>query len=92
MVFVRVVRCTRGLQLGRCPLLSMFNEFVANFGPVVQIGGVEICIVGPDQSSYFGVEAYLVEYRQVPEWAINFTVQDRFEINRLYRIVIELYS
>ena len=86
------MRRTRGLQLGRFPLLSMFDEFFADFRPVMQIRRVEISIVGPNQCADFGIKSYLVEYRQVPEWPINFTVQDRFKINCLFRIVIELYS
>ena len=54
-------RCACDLWLRRFPILGVFDEFLFYLRPVVQIGRVEIGIVGPDQCSHFGVESYLVE-------------------------------
>lgn len=77
--------------LRRFPLLRVFNEFLFYLRPVVQIGGIEIGVIRPDQCLYFGIESHLVEKRQVAERAVNFAVQDRLEVNGLFCVVVELY-
>lgn len=53
-------------------------------------GGVKIRAVRPDEGFDFGIDAHLVEYRQIPQWAEELSGEDRLKIDYLLRGIIEL--
>lgn len=77
--------------LRRFPRLRVLNEPLFYLGPVVQIGGIEVGVVRPNQCPHFGVESHLVEKRQVAEGTVNFSMQDRLEVNGLFGVVVEFH-
>jgi hypothetical protein len=56
----------------------------------MQVSGVKIGIVGPDQGTDFGIQSDLVEHTQVTKRTINLASQNGFKVDGLFGIVIEL--
>ena len=59
-------------------------------GPVVKHRGIEVGATWPDDCVNFRVERGLGENRWVAERAVEFTLQDRLEINRASQTVIKV--
>jgi len=53
---------------------------------------VKVCAIGLDERMNFGIDSHLIEHRQFPQRSIKLTSQNRFEIDHLFRIVIELHT
>ena len=56
----------------------------------MQRRGIKVCPVRPNQCVHLGVNADLVEQSHVSKRGIQFTGQDRFEVDELRRSVVEL--